>query len=305
MANFSFEQTPPHADLLGRAARIATAAKAPFLAGITTDVLKKLKPEDMHPLVTESWNSLRQLPEAAYLGLVVPRFLLRWPYGKKTEPISPFQFEEFTRQSGIGGMLWANGAVIPTLLLGVSVAESGLKGLKLGEMMTVDDLPYYFYVDADGDQIALPCTDRLINEATCMHVTGQGFMPLLALKGRAEVRLGSFNSLAGKPLLGPWSSETVSPSGAPKGATPAAAPAAAAPAAAASADSELDALLASLGGDSAPAAAPAADAGGGDAELDALLASLGGDSGSSGGDEKKADDGGMDPDLAALLADLG
>jgi len=305
LANFTFEQTPPHADLLGRAAKIATAAKAPFLAGITTDVIKKLKPEDIHPLVTESWSALRQLPESAYLSLVVPRFLLRWPYGKKTEPISPFVFEEFTRQSGVSGMLWANGAVIPALLLGVGVAENGLKGLKLGDIMTVDDLPYYYYVDADGDQIALPCTDRLLTENLCMHVTSQGFMPLLALKGRAEVRLGSFNSLAGKPLLGPWSSETVTPS-AMKASTSSAPPAAEKPteaAPAASGDAELDALMASLGGggDTPPAAAAPAEAA--DAELDALLASLGGDStpapAAAGGEEA------MDPDLAALLADLG
>lgn len=284
---YVFEQTPPHCDLLGRLAKIAVAAKAPFLAAIGNDVIAKKKPEEVHPLVKQAWDDLRGLPEASYLGLVAPRFLLRWPYGKKTEPIAPFAFEEFTPQSGVKGMLWGNGAVIAGLLLGATFQVGGLKSMKLGEVMTVDDMPYYFYTDSDGDQIALPCTDRLLSEAMCMYVSSQGIMPLVAFKGRAEVRLASLQSLAGKPLLGPWSAEQVAANmavgaSAAPAPTPAPAEPAAAPApeqSAAAVDAELDALLASLGGDTP--AAPSADA-----------ASAGG------GDDA------MDPDLAALLADL-
>jgi len=297
---YTFEQTPPHAELLGRMAKIATSARAPFLAAVSNDCIKKLKPDEIHPLIKESWAALRALPEANYLGLTAPRFMLRWPYGKKTEPIDSFAFEEFTRREGVSGMLWANGAFLPALLLGMMFEKQGLKGMKLGSTMSVGEIPYYYYTDADGDQVALPCTDRLLTEALCQHVTSQGFMPIVSIKGRDEVRLASFNSMAGKPLLGPWSTEqitaTLSTSGGTKptvsgSAEPAPAPAAAAPAAApepapaaeappaesaASADAELDALLASL---NAPAPAAPADSSGG------------------GGDE-------IDPELAALLADL-
>ncbi|MFO0867813.1 MAG: type VI secretion system contractile sheath large subunit [Pirellulales bacterium] len=289
---FVFEQTPPHCDLLGRLARIAVCAKAPFVAGISNDCLAKRKPEDEHPLVKQAWADLRALPEAAYLGLVAPRFLLRWPYGKKTEPITPFAFEEFTPQSGVKGMLWGNGAVLAGLLLGATFQQEGLQGMKLGTVLTVNDLPYYYYTDADGDQIALPCTDRLLSEALCMHVTSLGIMPLVALKGRAEVRLASFQSLAGRPLLGPWSSEQVAVS---TSATPTSAPAAAPPA---SAPEAAPAPAAAA----APAETPAEAAAAADSELDALLASLGG--GESPPPAAEGADAGIDPDLAALLADL-
>lgn len=286
---YVFEQTPPHCELLGRLARIAVLAKAPFISGVANDCLVKRKPEDVHPLMKQAWDDLRALPEAAYLGLVAPRFLLRWPYGKKTEPITPFQFEEFTPQSGVSGMLWGNGAILAGLLLGTTCQQQGLKAMKLGSVMTVGEMPYYFYTDKDGDQIALPCTDRLLSEALCQYVSNQGIMPIVSFKGRAEVRLASFQSLTGKPILGPWSSESVTVSStAGGGGGAAAAPAATSAPAEESAE--------------APAEAPAAEAASADAELDALLASLGG--GDSADAAPAASDDAIDPDLAALLADL-
>ncbi len=85
--------------------------------------------------------------------------MLRWPYGKKTEPIESFAFEEFTNQSGLSGMLWGNSAFLGALLIAQTFQNDGLAKMKLGTVLTVDDLPVYYYVDKDGDQIALPCTN--------------------------------------------------------------------------------------------------------------------------------------------------
>lgn len=289
---YVFEQTPPHCELLGRLARIAVLAKAPFIAGVSNDCLVKRKPEEVHPLMKQAWDDLRALPEAAYLGLVAPRFLLRWPYGKKTEPITPFAFEEFTPQSGVSGMLWGNGAILAGLLLGATFQAQGLKAMKLGSAMSVTDMPYYFYTDKDGDQIALPCTDRLLSEALCQYVSNQGIMPLVSFKGRAEVRLASFQSLAGKPLLGPWSSESVSVSSTAGGGGGSSTAKAEAPA---TASAEAASEPAADGADAAASA---------DAELDALLASLGGGDSTPAASDASAGDDAIDPELAALLADL-
>jgi type VI secretion system protein ImpC len=293
IGNYQFELTPPHAELLGRIAKIAAAAQAPFIAAVSTESLKKVDPDEVHPLITESWAALRALPHSVYLGLTVPRFMLRNPYGERTDSIDRFDFEEFTPQSGVRGMLWGNSAVLAGLLLAQTCEKQGMKKMNLGSILSVGDMPYYFYEDADGDQIALPCTERLVNVQTAERVTTQRFMPVLAIKGRNEVRLGGFQSLAAKPLAGPWAPVEIAADGttteAPKPApapekpvevpAPAEAPAAEAPpaqapeAAAAEADAELDALLASLSSE-APAAPP-----------------------TEGSDE-------LDPDLAALLADL-
>ena len=316
---YTFELMPPHADLLGRVAQIAAAARAPFVAGIGPDPLA-LPVHDQHPLTKEAFAALQALPAAAYLGLAAPRFLLRMPYGKKTDPIDAFAFEEFTRQGGLGAMLWGHPALLPALLLAQTWAKQGAK-MQLGSILTVGDMPYYVYTDTDGEQIALPCTERLYTERQAVQVGSYRVMPLLSLRGRPEVRLGGFASLAGTPLAGFWGAPTLKPAAAPARPAPASPPPAAAePAAAAEvvaeaaaeeasaeapaeqaaadATSELDALLAGLEADASatpaeeePAAAPAED------DLDALLASLN-------AEPPPAEPDATEPDLDALLASL-
>lgn len=299
---YQFEATPPHADLLGRIAQVAAAAGAPFVAGIGPDALKTPRHE-WHPLTRQAWEALRALPAAAYLGLATPRFLLRMPYGKRTDPIDAFAFEEFTRQGGLSGMLWGNPALLAATLL-AETWQSGGRAMKPGSIATVGDLPVYVYQDTDGEQIALPCTERLFTERTAAQVAGCGVIPVLSLRGRPEVRVGGFASLAGRPLAGRWAPVDVTP---PK---PAPEPAAAAPpppqaaAEAAEPEPDLDALLASLGttdadgapATGAPAEAPAAEAAPAD-DLDALLASLNAEPAAPAADA-------TEPDLDALLASL-
>ena len=311
IGNYLFEQTPPHAELLGRIGRIVAQSQTSFISGVGTGCLET-KPADLHPLIRDAWSALAQMPEAAYLGLVIPRFMLRMPYGDRTDPIDSFDFEEFTPQAGLSGMLWGNAAVIAGLLLGATFARQGAQ-MQPGTILSLGEMPFYYYTDADGDQTALPCTERMLSSKTADLVSKHRFMPLLSIKGRPEVRLGGFGSLAGGLLSGPWKPVTKSSPSAPP---PAEAPAPEAKetsepetesepeatetqpasgerdstdnstaepeAKAESSDQELDNLLASLTEEAAPAAdQPAAEAAGSEAEPE------------------------IDPELAKLLKELG
>ena len=150
-ACYQFDATPPHAELLGRAARVAAHAGAPFITAIATDPFSDRR-EPPHRLIREAFEALKDMPDASYLALLGPRFLLRHPYGKKSDPISTFAFEEFIREAGLRGMLWGHPALLALSVLGAR-----------GGQLAIDDLPFHYYVDADGDTIALPCTDRLVN----------------------------------------------------------------------------------------------------------------------------------------------
>ncbi len=210
---YGFELSPPHADLLGRLAQVAGAAGAPFIAAIGPDALR-IPLHDQNGLIKDAWSALQTLPAAAYLGLATPRFLLRMPYGRKSDPIDAFAFEEFTRQEGLSGMLWGHPALIPALLLAETWAQQGAK-MKLGSVAGVGDIPYYVYTDAEGDQVALPCTERLYSERQAVQVATYRVMPVVSLRGRPEVRLASFASLAGSPLAGFWAPASVSQKAAP------------------------------------------------------------------------------------------
>lgn len=278
---YTFEETPPHAELIGRIAKVAAHVRAPFFAAISPAFLE-VKPEDRHPLVAEAWDALREMPEAGYVGLTSPRFLLRRPYGAKSEPIYEFDFEEFTETEGLSGMLWANPVALVTILLAQSFRKNG-PSLQLGNIMSLGGMPYHFVKDRWGDQVALPCTERNLTQAKTQAAIARGYMPVISVKGRDEVRLGSFNALNGAPVLGYW---TGMPAPAPKP-EPDAAPAE---------EEEVD--------------TGAEDSGGGDAELDDLLAGFGADFGNDDSDSSEDSDsegGGdeeMDAELAALLASL-
>jgi predicted component of type VI protein secretion system len=303
VGNYTFLQTPPHADLLGRMAKLAATANAPFIASISKDCIDRTNPEDIHPMVKDAWDQLYALPEAAYLALTVPRFMLRWPYGKKTEPIDSFQFEEFTPQSGVGGMLWGNSAFLAGLLIAQTYQRDGGDALELGSILTIDDIPFYYYTDQDGDQVALPCTDRLLSTRMATHVRSQNFIPVLAIKGRNEVRLGGLHSLANQTLAGPWNA--VNTTDAPKAASQSGVkssqsrPAESDESSGNSSDDDLDAILSGLDDSPSEDSEDSESSSSDDLDLDSLLSSINGD------DEIDAsDDGGLDAELAALLGDL-
>jgi hypothetical protein len=314
-ALYQFEATPPHADLLGRVAQMAAAAGAPFVAAVGPDPLKTPMHE-WHPLIRQAWEALRALPASAYLSLATPRFLLRIPYGKKTDPIDAFAFEEFTREGGLSGMLWGH----PTLLAANLVAETWRrqgKAMKLGSIASVGELPVYVYHDTDGEQIALPCTERLFSERQAAQVASTGVNPVVSLRGRPEVRLGGFTALAGGTIAGPWAPVEIKPP--PPAPAPPTAPAAppkaaepAPPAKPAERPKPAEPLKAVVPGPQAakpaassapdpPALAPVAESAPqptADAEdLDALLASLN-------AKPPPAAEGETEPDLDALLASL-
>src|SRR5882724_8173195 len=261
IGNYVFEQTPPHAELLGRIAKIVGQTQTAFIAGVGASCIDT-KPAHLHPLIREAWDALAKMPEAAYVGLVVPRFMMRMPYGEGTDPIDSFDFEEFTPQAGLSGMLWGNSAFIAGLLLGTTFSQQGAK-MKPGSILTLNEMPFYFYTDSDGDQTALPCTERMLSSKMAELVRKHRFMPLLSIKGQPEVRLGGFGSVAGGPLAGPWQ-----PVDATKAKTPE-------PEEAPEPEEKEEASEASETSDAtAESAEPAAESSGSDPELDKLLASL-------------------------------
>ncbi|MEC8554693.1 MAG: type VI secretion system contractile sheath large subunit [Planctomycetota bacterium] len=321
LGNYLFEKIPPHAEILGRVAQLAANANFAFLSSIDKNVID-IKPGDDEPeIVASAWRALSGMPQANYVGLMSPRFMLRWPYGKKTEPIDSFEFEEFSRSSGIKGMLWGNATILAGVLLGRTCTEQGIQEMKLDSILTVDDLPFYYYNDEHGDQVALPCTERLIGESLASNLTYQSFVSVLAMKGANHVRVAGFRSLTGEALAGIWGQRSPEERSAAAPATESgqvlnANPTSASPPKEVGVQvgenevpetgsdgdlSELDDLLADLHapapstGSSAQAQAPSDD---GLEELDNLLADL-----DAADDAPLADDG-IDDELAELLNDL-
>lgn len=181
--NYTFRTTAVHAAALRRLGQAAQAANAPFLAEASL-------PSDGVP---EEWALLRGSPEARWIGLALPRFLLRLPYGANTSPIESFPFEEMP-VSEHANYLWANPAFGCAVLLGQSFTKEGWK-MRPDANRTLSGLPLHTYT-SDGETQLKPCAEVLMKDKDAEYLMEQGIMPLATMKGQDAALLVRFQSIS-------------------------------------------------------------------------------------------------------------
>jgi type VI secretion system protein ImpC len=112
VADYHFDHSPPDVELLGEMAKIAAAAHAPLITGAKPTLFQMdnwselSNPRDLTKIFQTpeyaAWRSLRESEDSKYVGLAMPRFLGRLPYGSKTDPVEEFAFEEDTEGADSG-----------------------------------------------------------------------------------------------------------------------------------------------------------------------------------------------------------
>jgi type VI secretion system protein ImpC len=214
VGGYRFDQTTEDIRLLQQLGRIAQAAGAPLLASADShfagcqSLAATPDPNDWRwqpdSTVSQLWQQVRQSPEAAYIGLLLPKFLLRLPYGRDTDPIDRFDFEEFSPLAGHEQYLWGNSAVICICLLADAFRECGWT-LTSGLGQDLVGLPMHIY-KSDGEKHVTPCAETILTERAMEVLIEKGLMPVLSIKGRDAVLLPRFQSIADPlaPLAGPW-----------------------------------------------------------------------------------------------------
>ena len=176
VGNYLFEHTPPHAELLGRMGKIAAAAQKHFITAISAACLQKGQDRDLHALIVESWSAV----QAAGGGLS----------GTDRTPLHTS--ESLRPENGSDRSVRVRGVHTPVRparhalgqlghsgrpLAGADFAKQGLKKMNVGSILSVDDMPYYYFSDRDGDQVALPCTERLLDCARRRRYRPKGGSP--------------------------------------------------------------------------------------------------------------------------------
>jgi type VI secretion system protein ImpC len=130
--------------------------------------------------------------------------LLRLPYGKDTEPIDQFDFDELSDCTDHEEYLWGNPAIVCVCLLAEAFGRSGwpLTGVLGQELM---GLPMHVY-KSNGETHVTPCAETILTERAMQKLIEKGLMPLLSIKGRDAVRMARFQSIAkpNTPLAGRW-----------------------------------------------------------------------------------------------------
>ncbi|MCO6981826.1 type VI secretion system contractile sheath large subunit, partial [Pseudomonas aeruginosa] len=162
VGDYYFDQSPPDVELLGEMAKISAAMHAPFISAASPTVMgmgswqELSNPRDLTKIFTTpeyaGWRSLRESEDSRYIGLTMPRFLARLPYGAKTDPVEEFAFEEETDGADSSKYAWANSAYAMAVNINRSFKLYGwcsrIRGVESGG--EVQGLPAHTFPTDDG-----------------------------------------------------------------------------------------------------------------------------------------------------------
>ena len=194
VGDYHFDHTPPDVELLGQMAQIAAGAHAPFIAGAAPALMgmdswqELANPRDLSKIFAApdyaAWRSLREADDAKYVGLAMPRFLARLPYGAKTNPVEEFDFEEETGGGVHTKYAWANSAYAMAVNINRSFKLYGwcssIRGVESGG--AVEGLPVHTFPSDDGG-VDMKCpTEIAISDRREAELANSGMMPLIHRK---------------------------------------------------------------------------------------------------------------------------
>lgn len=204
IANYEFGPSGSDIKLLQNCASVAAMSHAPFIASAGAEFfglddftklpdLKDLSSIFESPQYTK-WQSFRESEDARNVGLVLPHFLLRTPYGQDTTPSKKFNYEENV-SAGHQNFLWGNAAFAFASRLTQSFSDyrwcANIIGPQGGG--TVGDLPIYNYEAMGEIQTKIP-TEMLISERREFELAEQGFIALSMRKNSDNAAFFSANS---------------------------------------------------------------------------------------------------------------
>jgi type VI secretion system protein ImpC len=194
VGDYHFDQSPPDVELLTNMSKIAAAAHSPFIAGAAPTVMQMeswqelANPRDLTKIFQTpeyaSWRSLRESEDSRYVGLAMPRFLSRLPYGAKTDPVEEFDFEEDTEGAQHDKYTWSNSAYAMAVNINRAFKLYGwttrIRGVESGG--AVESLPTHTFPTDDGG-VDMKCpTEIAISDRREAELAKNGFMPLLHRK---------------------------------------------------------------------------------------------------------------------------
>lgn len=194
VGDYYFDHSAPDVEVLNGLEKIAAASHCPFIAGASPQVMQMdswqelANPRDLSKIFQTAeyapWRSLRESDDSRYIGLALPRFLSRLPYGAKTNPVDEFDFEEETDGSDHNKYTWANAAYAMAVNINRSFKYYGwgtsIRGVESGGI--VENLPCHTFPTDDGG-VDMKCpTEIAISDRREAELALLGFMPLVHRK---------------------------------------------------------------------------------------------------------------------------
>ena len=207
VGDYEFDHRPDDVALLSDLAMIAAAAHAPLLSSAAPSLLQMdgwdeiANPRDLVRIMSTpeytAWRALREQEDARYVGLCMPRFLARLPYGVATDPLEAFAFEEEVDGETTRRLLWANPAWAFAANLCRAFSDYGwccrIRGVDRGGV--VEGLAVLHHATADGDVDRRTVTEICISERREAELASCGLIPLVHRKNSDVAAFISAQSL--------------------------------------------------------------------------------------------------------------
>ncbi len=172
--DYYFDHTPGDVELLGQMAQIAAASHAPFIAGGSPSLMgmdswqELANPRDLAKIFAApdyaAWRSLRESDDAKYVGLAMPRFLARLPYGARSNPVEEIRVRRRDRRRRSQPLhTWANAGYAMAVNIKPFVQELRLVLLdpwcRIGG--AVEGLPVHTFPSDDGGGVDMKCPTEI------------------------------------------------------------------------------------------------------------------------------------------------
>lgn len=190
IGDYAFGPHPEDVELLEKISNVAAAARAQFLAGagaalFSLESFRELsRPRSLEKLFGTveftKWTAFRNSEDARFVGLVMPRVLMRLPYGQHTKQADGFAYEEGVDGNDPEKYLWGNAVYAFAGRLTAAFARYGwcasISSSEQGGL--VSGLPVHCYLN-DRGEVATQCpTEIAIGDRRREELEDLGFIPL-------------------------------------------------------------------------------------------------------------------------------
>lgn len=195
MGDYEWGRSARDIGTLEKISNVAAAAHAPFLSAASPrmfdfesftelnaprDLAKTFESTDL-----AKWRGFRASEDSRYVTLVLPRILMRAPYGPESAPVEEFRFEERVTGKDHGKYLWGNAAYALADRVLNAFSEYGwtaaIRGVEGGGL--VEGLPTHAFRSSEGDRVHKCPTEIAVPDRREKELSDQGFVTLCHCKG--------------------------------------------------------------------------------------------------------------------------
>jgi type VI secretion system protein ImpC len=190
ISDYQFENTGQDIKMLRHLSVLSEMAQLPFVANASSKFFgsenygEVMNNRFLGDIINEdakytAWRAFREDDRSKYIGLTLPRFLSRLPYGKETDPTKNFNYTETTVQEGEDKSPWVNASFALASNMVRSFEEWGwsVKIVGVDSGGRVANLPTPTYEEHGQTKIKVP-VEASVGQAKDQELCDLGFIPL-------------------------------------------------------------------------------------------------------------------------------